>query len=525
MFAFALWLASDRVLYLVRDRMGIKPLYYGRAGEELVFGSELKALCVHPRFETVLDPRSLELFLMLQYVPSPFTIYRDAQKVPAGHFVRIDGDREKVVQYWDPDSGSGLEPGLPEGDEQERLEALLEDSVRLRLISDVPLGAFLSGGIDSALVVSRMGEGSTEPPRTFTISYGEKEFDEGLYASRVARDLGTNHTSIKVSTEDLLSKVDELVQIFDEPFSDPSSLPMAILSERTRESVTVALSGDGGDELFGGYDRYRFVDLYHRKLLNAGARSRRAMSCLLGVLPAAPLSRIYNRVRPGLSRDLTVENFAGKWEKLQKLLGQDTLAASYQSAVGIFTSEEAGRVLGRNEAVDLPDSFVRCFEENPSDFSLIRRMMDLDSRTFLVDDVLTKVDRASMAYGLEVRVPLLDHRIVSLARGMPDASLFTAGRGKAPLLKMAAGQLPDFVTQRPKMGFTLPLDSWLRGGLKDLMQDVLGRSQGGCTGLFDDREVGRLMDEHLSGKANHHEKIWNLMVFCRWKERWKPSIH
>ncbi len=521
MFAFAMWHSPERTLYLVRDRMGIKPLYYGRAGDDLVFGSELKALCVHPRFERALNNRSLELYLMLQYVPSPATIYRDAWKVPAGHFVRIDGKGQSVVCYWDPASCPGNGDG--QGEEEGRLSELLTDSVRLRLLSDVPLGSFLSGGIDSALVVARMRGDAGEAPRTFTISYDEPEFDESRYASEVARILETDHTSISVSTTDLLSRVDSMAEILDEPLSDPSFLPMAVLSQRTRESVTVALSGDGGDELFGGYDRYRFVDLYHRRISAVTPGTRKMIAGALNRLPSARLSRFYQSIRSSMARGLSVENFSGKWEKLLRLLRQDTLAEAYQSAIGVFTSREAARLIGRDRPLDLPDTFIRCLEGDHSGLSLIRRMMDLDSRTFLIDDVLTKVDRASMAFGLEVRVPLLDHRIVSWARRAPDSSLFLEGRGKAPLRKMAVRQFPRSVTHRPKMGFTLPLDSWFRGPLKDFLLDHLAGESAAVNSIFDRGLVDRLVSDHLAGRSNNHEKLWNLLVFGLWVERWSPT--
>jgi asparagine synthase (glutamine-hydrolysing) len=520
MFAFALWIPGESALYLVRDRMGIKPLYYGWAGDELVFGSELKALCVHPGFTRTVDTRALELFLMLQYIPSPGTIYTDARKLAPGHLMRLDPVGETLVAWWDPDSGESVEEVTSIGHLEPGLSGLLDDSVRRRLVSDVPLGAFLSGGMDSGLVVAAMGRTGESPPATFTVSYAEDDFDEGPVAADVAGHLGTRHHQVKIDSRTLLDRILDLPQIYDEPLSDPSALPMIVLSRLAREHVTVILSGDGGDELFGGYDRYRAVDSYLNRFAGWSPFMRRSAAAIMAGIPSSFLARTYSFMKK-VSGRTPVENFPGKWEKLLKLIVQNDPASAYQTSIGIFSAVEAGEALGRQQVPALPDTFSS-FLNGPSGISFVRRMMDLDTRTFLADDVLAKVDRASMASGLEVRVPLIDHRIVQWSRRAEDEDLFEGRKGKAPLRQLARRDLPAHIADRPKMGFTMPLDSWLRGELRELIDQYLGAGSRVLKDYFDPDYVNRLVREHLAGQSNHHEKLWNLLVFALWEERWKP---
>jgi asparagine synthase (glutamine-hydrolysing) len=521
MFAFALWIPSRKSLYLVRDRMGIKPLYYGWAGSDLVFGSELKALCAHPRFNRKVDSRALELYLMLQYIPSPRTIYAQARKLPPGHFMRLDPEGETVVKYWDPDPGESSTYWKPGEHGLSGFDQLLEDAVRSRLVSDVPLGAFLSGGMDSGLIAASMCRAGGGPPLTFNVSYAEADYDEGPVASDVASHLGTVHNQIRLDSRSLLERISDLPWIYDEPLSDPSALPMIVLSRFAREHATVILSGDGGDELFGGYDRYRFVNRFLNLMGNLPPRLRRSASALLGVIPARPLADVHSRYRKMSGRGI-VENFPGKWEKLLKIFVQNDPASVYQVSIGIFSAAEAGAVLGREGAVHLPDIFKSRLT-GPSELSFIRRMMDLDTRTFLTDDVLAKVDRASMATGLEVRVPFIDHRIVHWSRFAGDEALMEGSRGKMPLRKLAKRDLPPHIVNRPKMGFTMPLDHWLKGDLRDLLESYLVQKSGVMENYFDRRYVQQLITGHMSGRRNHHEKLWNLLVFALWEERWNPT--
>jgi asparagine synthase (glutamine-hydrolysing) len=533
MFAFAFWHARERALYLVRDRMGIKPLYYGRTqGErggagrsegELVFASELKALCEHPGFDRTIDTSSLEQYLMLQYVPSPGSIYRDARKLPPGHYLRLAPEGESLERYWEPDKA--LDEGLFDARHaDEQLAAGIDEAITGRLISDVPVGTFLSGGLDSCLVTAAIQRTTSDPLTSFTISYQEEEFDEGPWAAQAAQYLGIPHRVVKVTSRDLLETIDDLPWIYDEPLSDPSALPLVLLSRSAREDVTVILSGDGGDELFGGYDRYRFLERYWSTAGRLPVSLRRALSSLLRAVPPRFPGTVYGKVFSAMGRSRPVENFPGKWEKLIRLFQQEKHAEAYQSSIGIFSAKETARLLGREGEVDLPGPFKRFGSAVDSSTEGIRAMMNLDQQTFLPEDVLAKVDRASMAAGLEVRVPLLDHRIVSLSQQYPVSALFEGRKGKAPLRRLARKTLTPEIINRPKMGFTLPLDRWFRNELRETVIERLLSPGNALEGTVDRSVVENLVHGHLSGRGNYHEKLYNLMILNGWMERWTRAV-
>ncbi|MDT8394984.1 MAG: asparagine synthase (glutamine-hydrolyzing) [bacterium] len=524
MFAFALWHTRERTLYLARDRIGIKPLYYGRtgggrAGEDLVFASELKALCEHPGFSRTVDPRSLEQYFMLQYVPAPGSIYRDAKKLPPGHYLRLAPEGERLTRYWKPDEMIDPAGGRPE-DLDERLADMIDEAISARMVSDVPLGTFLSGGLDSCLVTAGMRRAVSGPLSSYTVSYREEEFDESPWAMQAARQLDVRHHLLEVDSRDLQAEMHHMPWIFDEPMSDPSALPLVLLSRFARKEVTVILSGDGADELFGGYDRYRFLERYWAGAGRLPAPFRRALSALLGSIPPGLPGTAYGRFFAAMGRPRPVENFPGKWEKLIRLLQQEGRAEEYQSSIGIFSAKETARLLGREGEVKLPGSFEELASGAPGDSGGIKAMMDLDLRTFLPEDVLAKVDRASMAAGLEVRVPLLDHRVVSLSRQYPVSGLFEGRRGKAPLRRLARQTPTSDLVDRPKMGFTLPLDRWFRKELRDTIQDRLLSPGSVLEGTVDPGIVRKLVQGHLSGRGNYHEKLYNLMILDGWMDRW-----
>jgi len=524
MFAFAFWNAEERALYLVRDRLGIKPLYYGYcAGTgpdgDFVFGSELKALCAHAAFERSMDPRSLEQYLMLRYVPAPGSMYRHARKLPAGHYLRLTSTGRRIRSYWNAYGGTQAAAAEPFQWEEE-LDELVTEAVRIRLVSDVPVGTFLSGGIDSGLVTARVKQFMEGPLSAFTISFTEPEYDEGPPAAVAAEHLSARHRVLTIGSRDLLPGLEKLPSIYDEPLSDPSALPLVRLSEFARQEVTVVLSGDGGDELFGGYDRYRFLMSYWKGPGRWPGSVRRRLSSLLGFMPAAALGTLYHGMYSFLGRDRPVENFAGKWEKLVRLLGQSGAVGAYQVSIGVFSAQETSALLGTGKGVDPPDTFPRHLLAEGGRSATFREMMDLDLETFLPEDVLSKVDRASMAAGLEVRVPLLDHRIVEMARRLPTAALLENGFGKAPIRRFARRVLPGPLLNRAKMGFTLPLDAWFRNELKDVLQDRLLAPNGPLRDILDREVVSDLIRMHLSGKANHQEKLYNLLTLDMWMDRW-----
>lgn len=539
MFAFAFWHVGERALYLVRDRMGIKPLYYGRASggrvsggrsgdgsargdrpdDDLIFASELKALCVHPGFDRVLDINSLEHYLMLQYVPSPGSIYRDAKKLPAGHFLRVSPEGETMTKYWEPGMAAYSGPGDPHEVDGE-LASMIQEAISSRLVSDVPVGTFLSGGLDSCLVTSGIQGTSSEPLSSYTVSYAEEEFDEGPWAAQAATQLGVPHRVLKVTSSDLLETIDDLPWIYDEPLSDPSALPLVLLSRFAREEVTVILSGDGGDETFGGYDRYSFLERYWVTAGKLPLLFRQGLSSLMRSVPPGLAGTAYSALFHATGRSRPVENFPGKWEKLLRVIQQGSYGEAYQASIGIFSTKETARLLGREGKVELPGAFESFGKEMASSSERIRAMMELDQRTFLPEDVLAKVDRASMASGLEVRVPLLDHRIVSLSRQYGTSALFENRKGKAPLRRLAMKSLAPDLVNRPKMGFTLPLDSWFRTELRETVRERLLSPGNSLEGLVNEKEVKNLVDDHLAGRANYHEKLYNLMVLNGWMERW-----
>ncbi len=525
MFAFALWAARERALYLVRDRMGVKPLYHGRAGDALVFGSTLAALVAHPRFSPVIDPDSFASYLMLRYVPAPATIYRDARKLAPGHYLKVSASGEELVRWYEPPAGdaeaeAGGRGPSPRGIEEasRELEELLADSVRLRLVSDVPLGVFLSGGMDSSVVAALMARAGGARPLAFTVGYAGGEFDESARAGRVARSLGADHRVLTVRPADLPDRLPYLASLFDDPLSDPSALPLALLARSARPAATVALSGDGADELFGGYDRYRFFRGGGGRPFRLPRPLRRALAGALRTVPARWAAGAWRRSGAYLPARHRVGNFAGKWEKTVSLLGQDSFGAAYLASVGAFSPSQASDLLGRD--VHPPAAFALL---SPG-AGRARPLQLLDQVTFLPDDVLTKVDRAGMASSLEIRDPLLDHRIVEWARRLPEDLLFEEGRGKAPLRALARRLVPACGPDLPKMGFALPLAEWFRGPLRPLVAGRLGERAVAEEGLLDPRVVARLAADHQSGRADHSERLWNLLFFSMWRERWKPAL-
>lgn len=520
MFAFALWNTQEHVLYLVRDRLGIKPLYYGYAGDDFLFGSELKTLCAHPLFDRSLDPRSIEQYLMLRYVPAPGTIYRHARKLPGAHYLRVAPEGERIQRYWSASSESMPPWSTGKNGYMDELDQMVTEAIRSRLVSDVPLGTFLSGGLDSSLVTARMIQSLQGTLSAYTVSFEEDAFDEGPQAAKAADHFQARHRVLNIRCRDVLDGLEKMPYVFDEPLSDPSALALLRLSEFARREVTVILSGDGGDELFGGYDRYRFLQSYLKGFGRCPALLRRGSSIFLRSLPSAALGFMYNGLFSLTGRSRPVENFSGKWEKLVRLFRQDDPASAYQVSVGVFSAEETSAILGREHAVSLPETFIRNLQPSGKGGITRRNMMDLDLETFLPEDVLAKVDRVSMAFGLEVRVPLLDHRIVELAQRIPEIDLFEGGHGKAPLRRVAQRVLPKELMERPKMGFTLPLDVWFRNELRETLQDYLLRPNGNLQGLFDMSSVRGLIRSHLSGRSNHQEKIYNLLTLDMWMDRW-----
>lgn len=515
-FAFALWDARDRVLNLVRDQIGVKPLYWGKAGSDLVFGSELKALASHPAWRPEIDHNAVSAYFRHNYVPAPHTIYRGVFKLEPGHILTLRPHQEPlVVSYWDARSvmreGATQRLTLSDAEATDQLEALLRDAVGRQMISDVPLGAFLSGGIDSSTVVALMQAQSTRPVKTFTIGFHEAAYDEARHAKAVARHLATDHTEVYASPDDAKALIPRLADWFDEPFADSSQIPTYLVSEMTRRHVTVALSGDGGDEVFAGYDRYRTAEVLWRSLRVLPTPLRRAMAGSLSALSPAHWDRMLSLV-PGRWRPRQIGDKVHKFAAIIALGDQD---AVYRRLISQWKDPDGLVIGGREPRGILWDATLA--GEIPD---VIARMQYLDTVTYLPDDILTKVDRTSMAVALEARVPLLDPRIVTFGGRLPRHLRMRSGKAKWLLRQVLYRYVPAPLIDRPKMGFGVPIDRWLRGPLRDWAEDLLGEQRLEADGILDPRPVRRLWREHMCGHRNWQHPLWCVLMFQEWKRRW-----
>lgn len=499
MFAFSLWDARARKLYLVRDRLGIKPLYLARLPGMLLFASELKALLAYRDFPREVDRSALQYFLEFQYVPGPHAIYRNVEKVLPGHIIEIgvDGAIEDRT-YWDLFDYWRRAEGRPrtEGEYEEELSALLDSSIRYRMISDVPLGAFLSGGIDSSLVIALMQKTASGPVKTFSIGFRESGYDESPHARAVAGHLGTDHHEKICTPREAQALVRRIPDAYDEPFADSSAIPTMLVSEFTRQHVTVSLSGDGGDELFCGYPRYAWV------------RQGNVVRGIPGFL-RRPLCSLLSRVP------------IHKVQRGAESVLYDDPAEMYFHTVGIFERKRLGEIVP--EVVDDSHlSYFRTFRD-PRSGGIVERAMATDITTYLVDDILTKVDRASMEYSLEARVPLLDHRIVEFAARLPMEHKVHGGGTKHLLRKILYRHVPRELIDRPKMGFGIPVNRWLRNELRPLLGEYLNDERVRREGFLRPKGVGQVVREHLSGRRDHQYRLWALLVFGMWVERYRPT--
>ena len=515
MFAFAAWDTQENELWLARDRFGEKPLYYGWHGNVLLFGSELKALAAVEGFSPDIDRQALGMLIRKISIPAPSTIYRGIKKLAPGSLLRVRGgqDRPEPMRYWDPATvASGIELNPPRGEEVvDELEELLTSVVKSRMESDVPLGAFLSGGVDSSTVVALMQKSSTQQVKTFTIGFREAGYDESPHAKAVAQHLQTDHTELKLTANDALAVIPKLSRIYDEPFADSSQIPTYLVSALARQHVTVALSGDGGDELFGGYDRYRVFERLH-KYRNAFPQSilktsGKAMSSLsvetwnkIGRSPIAAFAPKSVRVRTG-----------ERMHKLAKLLQSSGNGDLYQQLLSVNT-DPASLVIGYQES--------HAEGIHSSDRSSFEDAMMTDTYDYLPDDILAKVDRASMAVSLEVRVPLLDPDVFSFAWGLHPDDRMKNGIGKWPLRQLLNRYVPAEIVERPKMGFGVPINKWLRSDLRGWASDLLDEQLLRQQGYFNAEPIVRMWDEHVSGTADRSSELWPVLMFQAWLQEW-----
>lgn len=515
MFAFAIWDRHDRTLTLVRDRLGIKPLYWMNIDGLFAFASELKALRQHPGWTPRIRPEAVASFMRHNYIPAPHTIYQGVFKLEPGTILTLPwGVQPRLEKFWDARKVAieGIQNPLRETDAAltDRLEALLLDAVGKRMMADVPLGAFLSGGIDSSTVVALMKAGNSGPVKTFSIGFEQAEFNEAPHAAAIARHLGTDHTELTVTSREALDVVPKLAEMFDEPFADSSQIPTYLVSAMTRKHVTVALSGDGGDELFAGYNRYQLASRSWRMLSLMPEFARNSVAAALTSQPTERWDR-FSQIIP---RKLTPPQFGDKIHKVASVLKLNDADALYRRLVSHW--EPSALMTGTDETRGiLWDKSVK------NDFpNLLDRMQFLDLVTYLPDDILTKVDRCSMAVALEARVPLLDHRVVELAWRLPHSAKIRGGITKWLLRQVLYRHVPRELVERPKMGFGVPLAEWLRGPLRDWAENLLSERRLAETGLFDVALVRRYWSEHISGARNWQYLLWDLLMFENWRERW-----
>ena len=516
MFALGIWDREKRTLHLVRDRMGVKPLYWSLQDGLLLFGSELKALMSHPGWRGEIDREAIAAFVRHSYVPGPATIFRDVHKLAPGSILSIDArGRPRIEAYWSLRGAmqrSGASPLLgDETDAAERLDALLRDAVRRRMIADVPLGAFLSGGVDSSTVVALMQAQSHIKVRTFSIGFHQKAYDEAPYAKAVAAHLGTDHTELYVSPREALEIVPRLPDWFDEPFADASQIPTFLVSAMTRRHVTVALSGDGGDELFAGYPRYQLAEQLWRRIGYAPAAIRRGAGAVLQRVPEPVLDRFGSAV----PQRLRSVNFGRKLHRLATLLQLPVDDALHAELAAVWPDERRLVPTTRGALRIAPEPDLMAAQPD-----FLSRMQYYDMRTYLPDDILVKVDRCSMAVALEAREPLLDHRLVEFAWSLPRHFKVRGGETKWLLRRVLHRYVPRALVERPKMGFSVPLGEWLRGPLRDWARTLLAPARVAEEGVFAPDEVERLWNEHQDKRANRETVLWNLLMFQAWRERY-----
>ncbi len=499
MFAIALWDKQEHQLTLARDRVGEKPLYWGWQNDTLLFGSELKALKVHPDFSADINRDAICLLMRHNYIPAPHTIYTGIYKLTPGHFITFSANSNNNTSvsnpYWS--MNTVIESGLSnpfQGSQKEstdRLEAIISTSIRDQMLSDVPLGAFLSGGVDSSLIVSLMQKFSSRPVKTYAIGFEDERFNEAPYAAAVAKHLGTEHTDMYVSEKDILDLVPSLSDIYCEPFADSSQLPTIMVAKMARQHVTVALSGDAGDELFGGYTPYQFTPRYWNKV------------------QSIPLN-----IRTIIAKYITNIPLPQRINKLATCMDAATQEEFYRRIISHWQAPESIVLDGKEPATMFNSPTLW-----PQNVNFVEWMMAADAQVYMTDDILVKVDRASMYSSLETRVPLLDHRVIEFAWQLPLNYKIKNGTGKIPLRDILYRHVPRELIERPKKGFSVPLAAWLRGPLKQWAESLLDAGRLNREGYFNTSVIRARWEQHLSGKMDYSRQLWNVLMFQAWLEK------
>ncbi|MBL51923.1 MAG: asparagine synthase (glutamine-hydrolyzing) [Candidatus Marinimicrobia bacterium] len=515
MFAFSLWDKRKKELILGRDRFGEKPLYYGWNGNIFLFGSELKALKSHVSFIEEIDKEALSLYLQNSYVPCPRSIYKNIKKLEPSTIAKIsfNSNQVKKENFWDlentlDNSKSNLYSSKAEAVKD--LDNLLNEVVEEQMISDAPLGGFLSGGIDSSLILSIMQSQSSKPIKSFTIGFTEKEFDESTYASNVAKYLGTEHTELIVSSSDLLSVVPKLSKIYDEPFADSSQVPTFLLSSLASNKVKVSLSGDGGDEIFAGYNRHRFVNNTWPKLNYVPLKLRKSFAeKIIGLSPEEIRKLI--KFLPISSHKQN--NLGGLLIKIANVIGADNITEYYENL--IYQTDKPSEILHeKNQPYEIGRK--NNSKLDIGSYSDLEKVMIMDTINYLPDDILVKVDRASMSVSLETRAPFLDPRVFKYAWSLPSGLKINGSKTKFILREVLSNYIPKKMIERPKKGFGIPLDDWLRGPLRDWADALLNKELINSEGLLNANTVQKIWHDHVKGKANRGPLLWNILMFQLW---------
>lgn len=521
MFSFGLWDLKERILYLARDRFGKKPLYYGQSQNSFMFASELKALHCHPDFVAKIDMQALSLYLRYAYIPTPYCIYSGFSKLVPGTYITVNLSKKNEINisppisYWNPIERAiqckNNSFGGTEQEAMETMEELLMDSVRIRMISDVPLGVFLSGGVDSSLVTALMQAQSQDPIKTFSIGFHEQAYNEAQDAKRVANHLGTDHTELYVTDKEAMTVIERLPELYDEPFADSSQIPTFLVSQMSQKHVTVVLSGDGGDEIFGGYNRHIWIPKITHILEKIPFTARRLIA--KGLNSTSPLrwKRLLDKLNILLPDFLKHRNQGEKIQKISQALSLKNEELLYLEMVTHWHPNEI---------------FLNIMEEPytlPADPSawpalnnLSQTIMLLDAITYLTDDILVKVDRASMSNSLEVRCPILDSRVIEYSWRLPLSFKINNGRSKWLLRNILYKYVPSEIIERPKMGFGIPVDEWLRGPLREWAEELLSENKLKQSGLFSPHPIRKKWNEHIGNQRNHQHLLWAILMFQMW---------
>lgn len=516
MFSIALWDNSAKEVILARDRTGEKPLYYGANGRLLLFGSELKALLAHPKFTPKINRDALCLYLRHNYIPQPHSIYEGIKKLPPGHFVKL---KKSAIpeEYWSLNqniTSAKLNPFL--GSETEalsQLDKLLVSTVKGQMQADVPLGAFLSGGVDSSLILAIMQEQSSYPIESFTIGFDNKEFNEAPFGKEVAKYLGTNHNELYVSSKTAREVIPNLPKIYDEPFSDSSQIPTFLVSEMAQKQVKVCLSGDGGDEVFGGYNRYTWGNSFLSKQVNIPKPFRTFATKLITSIPPSIWNKLLAPAFQLTPQKFRYSNIGEKLHKIAKIFNCSSFEEVYRVLISHWNFPE-NIVIGGHE----PQTILTSKGEIPNNLSNEEQMMFYDMMMYLPGDILVKIDRAAMSVSLETRAPFLDHRVIHLASQLPLDMKIRNGTNKWCLRQLLYKRVPKHLIERPKMGFGVPIGDWLRGPLRDWAEHLLAEKNIVQSGYFKNSDIQKKWKEHLSGDRNWHYYLWDILMFESWRE-------